>query len=45
MYSCQQDLHMKNPADPAGSAGMLGRIIPYFPAYQQFYNFRFSGVL
>ncbi len=24
---------MKTPADPAGSAGGLGRYIPYFPAY------------
>ena len=31
MYSCQQDLHMKNPADPVGSAGELGWIIPYIP--------------
>jgi len=31
--SCQQDLHMKNPADPDGSAGALGRIIPYIPDY------------
>jgi hypothetical protein len=28
-----QDLHMKNPADPDGSAGGLGRNIPYFSAW------------
>ena len=31
---------MKNPADSTESAGELGRLIPYIPSYQQFYNFR-----
>lgn len=36
-----RDLHMKNPADPAGSAGELGWIIPYIPAYIQALILRF----
>ena len=29
---------MKKTADPAGSAGELGRLIPYIPSYQQLYK-------